>query len=209
MNKGIFITFEGIEASGKSTQADMLYRYLKERGYNTIITREPGGTLLGKKIRDILLSPTDESFPEIAEILLYEADRNIHIQNVIKPNLERGFIVISDRFYDSTVAYQHFGRGLPLDTVDFLNSIASQGIKPDITFLLDIEVETAFERLKNKGRMDRIESQGIDFHKRVREGFLSIAKANSDRFIVLDANRPIQHIFSSVVSVLFERFDIK
>lgn len=206
MEKGIFITFEGIEASGKSTQAKMLYEYLKEKGYNVTLTREPGGTNLGKKIRDILLSHTEEIFPEIAEILLYEADRNIHIHNIIKPNLNKGGIVISDRFYDSTTSYQHFGRGISIDIVNFLNELASEKIVPDITFLLDVDVEIAFERLKE---MDRMESQGIDFHKRVREGFLKLAKDNPDRFVVIDATKPISDIFDSIRNVLWERFNIR
>ncbi|MCX7760084.1 MAG: dTMP kinase [Hydrogenothermaceae bacterium] len=206
MEKGIFITFEGIEACGKTTQSKLLYSYLIDNGYKAVLTREPGGTELGKKIREILLSHTEEKFPKIAELLLYEADRNIHIHNVIKPKLEEGFIVISDRFYDSTTAYQHYGRNIDFSIVDYLNRLATEGYKPDITFLIDIPVEKAFERLKSK---DRLESESIDFHIKVREGFLYIARKDVDRVVMLDGLQSIEDIFKQVISILKNRNIIK
>lgn len=202
MGKGVFITFEGIEACGKTTQSKMLFHYLIDTGYRAITTREPGGTSLGIRIREILLSHTEEIFPSVAELMLYEADRNIHINNVIKPKLNEGYIVISDRFYDSTTAYQHYARGIDLDVVFFLNSLASENIRPDITFLIDIPVEMAFERLEKK---DRLESEGLDFHNKVRNGFLEIARREVDRFVILDGMDDIQSIFNKVKSVLKER----
>lgn len=199
MKKGIFITFEGIEASGKTTQAKMLYNYLKKNGYGTVLTREPGGTELGKRIRDILLSHCKENFPQIAELFLYEADRNIHVHNVIKPGLRKGKVVVSDRFYHSTLAYQHYARGIDFHLVNHLNEVASEGLKPDITFLLDLDVELAFTRLKN---LDRIESEGIEFHEKVREGFLQIAKLEPDRVVVIRADGSPEEIFSEVLQTL-------
>ncbi|MEZ0323773.1 MAG: dTMP kinase [Hydrogenothermaceae bacterium] len=202
MERGIFITFEGIEACGKTTQANKLYNYLIENGYKAVLTREPGGTILGKKIREILLSHTEEKFPILAELLLYEADRNIHIHNIIRPKLEDGFIVISDRFYHSTTAYQHYGRNINFDIVEYLNNLATEGIKPDITFLIDIPVEKSFERLKSR---DRLESESIDFHRKVREGFLKIAEKEQDRMVVLDGIQSIDDLFNQIISTLKDR----
>ncbi|MCX7737985.1 MAG: dTMP kinase [Hydrogenothermaceae bacterium] len=199
MKEGIFITFEGIEASGKTTQAKMLYSYLKEKGYRTVLTREPGGTELGKRIRDILLSHCEENFPQIAELFLYEADRNIHVHNVIKLGLQKGKVVVSDRFYHSTLAYQHYARGIDFRLVNYLNEVASEGLKPDITFLLDLDVDLAFSRLK---KLDRIESEGIEFHKKVREGFLQIAELEPDRVVVIRADGSPEEIFSEVLQTL-------
>lgn len=205
MDRGIFITFEGIEASGKSTQARMLCDYLTRKGYSPVLTREPGGTNLGRKIRDILLSHTDEIFPPVAELLLYEADRNIHLHNIIKPALDCGSIVVCDRFFDSTTAYQHYGRGIDLNIVRLLNSLASEGLNPDITFLLDLDVEVAFSRLKEK---DRMESQGIEFYRKVREGFLELARMYPERIVVIDATMPAIEVHSQIVQVTCQRFDL-
>lgn len=205
MDRGIFITFEGIEASGKSTQAKLLSDYLQQKGYSVILTREPGGTQIGKKIREILLSHTQEIFPAVAELLLYEADRNIHIHNILKPALEKGKVVVCDRFFDSTTAYQHYGRGIDLYIVDFLNNLASESLKPDITFLLDVDVDVAFSRLKE---MDRMESQGVQFHKKVREGFLEIARKHPDRIVRIEANQTADEIHRQIVHILNKRFSL-
>ncbi len=199
---GVFITFEGIEGAGKSTQANLLYQYLKEKGKKAILTREPGGTETGKKIREILLSETEENFPYVAELFLYEADRNFHVNNLIKPHLEKGFYVVCDRYTDSTLAYQGYARGLDINLVERLNNIATQCLYPDITFLIDIPVELSLERLgKNK---DRIESEGIEFHRRLREGFLKIA-TKEERVVILDGKKDIQTIFKEILEVLKER----
>ncbi len=200
---GFFITFEGIEGCGKTTQAKKLYEYLNMLGFKTHLTKEPGGTLIGSEIRRILLSQWEEKFPPIAELLLYEADRSIHTNNVIKPLLQQDYIVVSDRFYDSTTAYQHYGRGIDYNFVDFLNKTVTEGLKPDITFLLDISVEEAFKRLDRK--KDRIENESLDFHRKVREGFLIIAEKEKDRFIILDATKSPDDIFQEVLKALKER----
>ncbi|MDM7273516.1 dTMP kinase [Sulfurihydrogenibium azorense] len=200
---GVFITFEGIEGSGKSTQAKRLYEYLINIGIKAYLTREPGGTSIGKKIREILLSHWEENFPFIAELLLYQADRNIHVNNIIKPLLQQDYIVISDRFYDSTTAYQHYARGIDYSIVDYLNKLATEGIKPHITFLLDLPVQEAFKRLNRE--KDRLESEGLNFHQKVREGFLKIADMEKDRVIVLDGLKSPDEIFNQILNILKER----
>jgi dTMP kinase len=200
---GVFITFEGIEGSGKSTQAKRLYEYLTNIGIKAYLTREPGGTSIGKKIREILLSHWEENFPSIAELLLYQADRNIHVNNIIKPLLQQDYIVISDRFYDSTTAYQHYARGIDYSIVDYLNKLATEGIKPHITFLLDLPVQEAFKRLNRE--KDRLESEGLNFHQKVREGFLKIADMEKDRVIVLDGLKSPDEIFNQILNILKKR----
>ncbi|MGB9693820.1 MAG: dTMP kinase [Fervidobacterium sp.] len=195
----LFIVFEGIEGCGKTTQAKRLFNYLTAQGFKTHLTKEPGGTDLGMKIRDLLLSHHTETLPPIAELLLYEADRSIHIHNVIKPFLHKDYIVISDRFYYSTIAYQHFGRGLSYDLITLLNTATTESLKPDITFLLDIPVEEAFKRL-NRQR-DRIESESISFHQKVREGFLTIAKQDKN-IVIIDATQSPDDVFNQVLQAL-------
>ncbi len=203
--KGYFITFEGVEGAGKSTQAKMLHAFLKERNIPSVLTREPGGTNLGKKIREILLTPTDEIFPPNAELMLYEADRNIHVHNVIKPNLEKSVTVICDRFTDSTLAYQGYARGLDLNLIEELNNIATEGLKPDLTFLIDIPVEEGFKRIKKEREIDRIEKESLEFHRRLREGFLKIAEKNKDRVIVIDGRNDPDMIFKEIIKNLKKR----
>jgi dTMP kinase len=200
---GFFITFEGIEASGKTTQINLLYDYLKSLGKSVVKTREPGGTKIGQKIREILLSKWDEKFPYIAELLLYEADRNIHIHNLIKPSLEAGYIVLSDRYIDSTTAYQHYARGIDYKIVSYLNTLATDGLKPNLTFLIDIPVEISLKRLSES--KDRIESEDIEFHKKLREGFLKIAENEKDRFVVIDGTMDIMEIHKIIVDTLKQR----
>ncbi len=203
--RGFFITFEGIEGAGKSTQAKMLYEYFIKNRKKSILTREPGGTDLGRKIREILLNPSQEIFPPIAELMLYEADRNIHIHNVIKPYLERGYYVISDRFTDSTLAYQGYARGLNIELVKNLNKTASEGITPDLTFLIDIPVEEGMSRIHRIRKKDRIEQEDIVFHKRLREGFLKIAEMEKERIVVLDGKKDKYLIFYEILEILKKR----
>jgi len=200
---GFFITFEGIEASGKTTQINLLYDYLKIIGKNVIKTREPGGTKIGQKIREILLSKWDEKFPYIAELLLYETDRNIHIQSIVKPSLKAGYTVLSDRYIDSTTAYQHYARGIDYEIVSHLNTLATDRLKPNLTFLIDIPVEISLKRLSES--KDRIESEDIEFHKKLREGFLKIAENEKDRFVVIDGTMDIMEIHKIIVDTLKQR----
>lgn len=200
MKNGVFIVFEGIEGAGKTTQAKNLYEYLNSIGKKSILTREPGGTKTGKKIREILLSDTDEMFPPKAELFLYEADRNFHIHNVIKPNLEKGINVICDRYIYSSLAYQGYARGLDINLIKTLNDIATDGVYPDIVFLIDIPVEVSLQRLGNK--KDRIEKEGIDFHKRLRNGFLKIAEENKELFYIIDGTKKEKKIFEEIIYIV-------
>ena len=200
MGKGVFIVFEGIEEAGKTTQAKNLYEYLNRLGKKSILTREPGGTKTGKKIREILLSDTDEMFPPKAELFLYEADRNFHIHNVIKPNLEKGINVICDRYIYSTLAYQSYARGLDINLIKTLNDVATDGVYPDVVFLIDVPVEVSLQRLGNK--KDRIEKESIDFHKRLRKGFLKIAEENKELFYIIDGTKKEEEIFEEIIYIV-------
>ena len=203
--KGYFITFEGVEGAGKSTQANLLYQYLINNGKEAILTKEPGGTKTGRKIRQILLEKTEEIFPPVAELMLYEADRNFHIHNLIKPSLQQGKYIICDRFTDSTLAYQGYARGLDINLIKQLNEIATEGIKPDITFLIDIPVEEGLKRIRQTRQADRIEDEDIQFHKRLREGFLKIAENEKDRIVVLDGMESPENILAKIVEILKNR----
>ena len=203
--KGYFITFEGVEGAGKSTQAKLLYQYLIDNGKDVVLTKEPGGTKTGQKIRQILLEKTDEIFPPVAELMLYEADRNFHIHNLIKPSLQQGKYIICDRFIDSTLAYQGYARGLDINLIKQLNEIATEGIKPDITFLIDIPVEEGLKRIRQTRQADRIEDEDIQFHKRLREGFLKIAENEKERIVVLDGMELPENIFGKVIEILKNR----
>jgi len=195
MKKGLFITFEGTDGCGKTTQIELLKKYLEEKGYKVVLTREPGAKGLGEKLREILLN-YDGDVSSNCESFLFLADRAQHIDMLIKPAIERGEVVLCDRHTDSTVAYQGYGRGLDLDQIKMLNDIATNGVKPDMTFVFDIDIETAQKRVgKTK---DRMESAGIEFFKRVREGYLEIAKSEPERVKVLDATQTIETISNQV-----------
>lgn len=195
MKKGLFITFEGTDGCGKTTQIELLKRYLEKKGYKVVLTREPGAKGLGEKLREILLN-YDGDVSSNCESFLFLADRAQHIDMLIKPAIERGEVVLCDRHTDSTVAYQGYGRGLDLNQIKMLNDIATNGVKPDMTFVFDIDIETAQERVgKTK---DRMESAGIEFFKRVRQGYLEIAKSEPERVKVLDATQTIETIANQV-----------
>jgi dTMP kinase len=196
---GRLITFEGIEGCGKSTLAKELYEYLKSKSYKVIFTREPGGGKLGEKIREILLSNEFE-IPDYSELFLFLASRYEHTKNVIIPKLKEGYIVISDRYMDSTIAYQGYGRKIDLKLLEKLNEIATLGIKPDLTFLIDLPEEISFNRLKDK-ILDRIESEEIEFYKRVRFGYIEIARNEPLRFIILDGTMELQTLKQKVFEI--------
>lgn len=196
---GRLITFEGIEGCGKSTLAKELYEYLKSKNYKVIFTREPGGGKLGEKIREILLSNEFE-IPDYSELFLFLASRYEHTKNVIIPKLKEGYIVISDRYMDSTIAYQGYGRKIDLKLLEKLNEIATLGIKPNLTFLIDLPEEISFNRLKDK-ILDRIESEEIEFYKRVRFGYIEIARNEPLRFIILDGTMELQTLKQKVFEI--------
>lgn len=192
---GLFITFEGIDGCGKSTQLNLLADYLKEKGYEVVITREPGAKGLGEKLRDILLN-YDGEVSSNCEAFLFLADRAQHIDTIVKPAVEAGKIVLCDRHTDSTLAYQGYGRGVDLKQLKMLNNIATSGFKPNLTFVFDVDVETSQARVgKNK---DRMESAGIEFHKKVREGYLEIAKQEPERVKVLSGLDTKENVFVHV-----------
>ena len=201
LQRGAFITFEGGEGSGKSTQLHLLASRLESAGLPVRILREPGGTPVGEAVRALLLDPEHTGLDAIAELLLYEASRAQLVAEVIEPALESGEIVLCDRFCDSTVAYQGFGRGLPLADVTALNAIATGGLAPDRTVLLDIDPELGLSRATAHGA-DRLESEDIAFHRRVREGFLSVATAEPLRVRVVDASGDAETVASRVAAAL-------
>jgi dTMP kinase len=184
--RGKLITFEGGEGAGKGTQLELLYTLLDDRRIKYLPIREPGGTSVGEEVREILLNPANTQLSDIAELLLYEVARAQLLAEVIQPALEGGTLVICDRFYDSTTAYQGFGRGLPLETVLALNQIATNGLRPDLTIYLDLCPEEGLSRATKNGA-DRIELEGLSFHERVREGFLWLGETESIRFRVIEA----------------------
>ena len=199
MNNGLFITVEGADGCGKTTQLMLLAKYLKQHNYEVIVTREPGAKGLGEKLRDILLN-YDGDVSSRAELFLFLADRAQHMDVVIKPAVAAGKIVLCDRHTDSTVAYQGYGRGLDIERIKYLNVIATSGRKPDLTFVFDIDVETSMQRVgKDK---DRMESAGDEFFNKVRNGYLAIAKQEPERVKVFDATKPIEEIFKEVVTAI-------
>lgn len=199
MSKGLFITFEGGDGCGKTTQIKLLDEYLRSKGYQTLLTREPGSKGLGIKLREILLNYNGEVSPR-AESFLFLADRAQHVDCIIKPALENGVIVLCDRHTDSTVAYQGYGRGLDLEQIHNLNNIATNGLKPDLTIVLDVDVETSQKRVG--AEKDRMESAGIEFFERVRKGFLEIAKQEPERVKVVDSTQSIEEIHKQILELV-------
>ena len=202
--KGLFITFEGIDGCGKTTQIEMLSSDLQKEGIPFVLIREPGGTSIGEKIRTILLDKANSGMDERTELLLYEAARAQIVKEKIIPELESGKVVICDRFYDSTIAYQGYARGLDLQEIDFLNNWSAAGIKPDITFLLDLDEETAYRRRHGRSdEEDRLEAEGLLFMKKVRDGYLSRSKEDA-RFQVLDALKTPEEIYQQIRKTVWE-----
>jgi dTMP kinase len=197
--QGKLITLEGIDNSGKSTQAKRLYQHLKQLGWSTILIREPGGTEISEKVRKILLSSKNQSLAPEAELLLYQAARAQLVSEVIAPALRRDKIVVCDRFYDSTTAYQGYARELDSNLIEKLNKFASSGIVPDLTILIDIPVEIALKRGRKAGKLqDRLESERLNFHKKVRNGYLAIAKRHPGRVRIIKGDQSIEKIWQKL-----------
>lgn len=203
MSKGLFITFEGIDGCGKSTQLNLLKEEFNNKGIKFIEVREPGGTAVGEKIRTILLDRKNDSMTRMAELLLFEAARAQITEEVIIPALERGVNVICDRFYDSTTAYQGYANKMGRDLTDFLNLKATNETSPDITILLDIDPKTAYERRASRGEEDRIEMMGLAYQEMVREGYLELAKSE-DRIKVIDAARTPDVIYEEIQKLIWD-----
>ncbi len=194
--KGLFITFEGTDGCGKSTQIEKITQYLLSKDLDLVVTRDPGGTDLGKKLREILLGYEGKIY-ENCELFLYLADRAQHIDEKIIPALDQGKIVLCDRYVDSTLAYQGYGRGLDKDKILELNNIVSYGLIPDLTLYFDIDTEVAMQRIGDN--KDRLEDESIEFHKKVRNGFLELAN-KYNRIKVIDANQDIESVFTQAKS---------
>ncbi len=203
MEKGLFITFEGADGCGKTTQMKLLAEYLQKQGHDVVLTREPGGKGLGEKVREILLN-YDGEVSDRCESFLFLADRAQNIDIIVNPAVEAGKIVLCDRHTDSTVAYQGYGRGLDLDRINLLNNIAVNGRKPDLTFVFDIDTETSMKRVGKE--KDRMENAGIEFHNRVREGYLKIAQQEPERIKVIDASKSIEEIHKEVLNKIAKKF---
>ncbi len=200
---GFFLVFEGIEGSGKSLQLKFMARHLEARGVEPLVTREPGGTALGQGVRRLLLRDGDPC--PAAELFLYLADRAQHVEEVIKPALDKGKVVLCDRFYPSTLAYQGYGRGLDLGFIGEANERATGGLRPHAVVLLDLPVEEAMARIRGRD-LDRMEREALEFHRRVREGFLALAREEPGLFLVVNGTRRPEEVFQEVLDGLSRRF---
>ena len=202
MQAGKFITVEGIEGVGKSSNVEFLREAVEKRGFDVLTSREPGGTPMAERIRDMLIEHGDEPVPDIAELLLMFASRSLHVNNVIQPALAAGTWVICDRFTDASRAYQGGGRGFPQMDINRLVEWVHGDLRPDLTILLDAPVEIGMSRAGRRGRPDRIEIERVDFFERVRECYLSLAEAEPERFAVIDASGDIESVRASIESVI-------
>jgi len=206
-HRAMLITFEGLDFSGKSTQVRLFSESLTAEGIRNLVVRDPGGTAIGERIRSILLDRKELTMSDYTELFLFSASRSQLVHEIVKPTLEQGTVVVLDRFYDSTTSYQGWGRGLPLEAISTINTLASHGLVPDITYFIDIPVEEVDRRMVlQKAGADRMEMSGQAFYKRVREGFLSLA-SESPRFEVLDGTQAIQDIHSKVRARFEREFD--
>lgn len=203
MNKGLFVSIEGLDGSGKTTQINKIKDYVESKGYQTLIVREPGGTIIGEKVRDILLDNNHLEMTSVAEMLLYASSRAQLFEEKIKPYLDKGFCVICDRFVDSSVAYQGYGRLIDPKKVLETNLIAINNRMPDITFYLDIDPEESLQRRFNATKTDRLENEAMEFHHRVSEGYKTICKENKSRIVKINATNKI----NDISEVIYKKLD--
>jgi len=204
--RGKFISVEGGEGVGKSTNIEFIRQTLADRGIDVLVTREPGGTPLAEEIREILLARREESMVPSTELLLVFAARAQHLQRVILPALEKGQWVVSDRFTDATFAYQGYGRGLSLDDISDLEILVQKGLHPDVTILLDIDVEIGLQRARQRASLDRFEMEEIDFFKRVRQGYLARLNEEPERFALVNAGQELDAVQMDIAAVLQRLF---
>lgn len=195
---GLFITMEGPDGSGKSTVTRLLTEYLKEKGYEIVITREPGGTRISENIRNMILDNRNYKMSAVTEALLYAASRAQHVHQKIKPALEKGKVIICERFVDSSLVYQGIGRKLGIEKIKEINDFATQNIEPDITIFFDIPPELAADRRRNRRKKDRLEKESITFHKEVYKGYVKLAKMYPERITVIDATQNVDNTFKQV-----------
>ena len=204
MSRGLFISFEGTDGSGKTTQYRLFAEYLVSLGYEVVTTREPGGTPISEKIRGIILDPENTEMDDMTEALLFAAGRAQHVAQLIRPSVEAGKIVLCDRFMDSSIAYQGYARGLG-DCVRIINEYAVAGMQPDLTFLLDLPPQAGRARNVKAGKADRLEKQAMEFHSKVYEGYKKLAEIYPDRFIVIDAAGSIEEVQARIRREFLER----
>ena len=208
MSKGFFITFEGGEGSGKTTQSELLYKNLKQKGLNVTRTREPGGTILGESIREILLKGEKDKMSSLTELYLFAAARRDHIDNIIEPSLKNNEIVICDRFIDSTTAYQGYAGNIDLNLINSINNFTIGSIIPNITYIFDIDPDIGLKRsIDTTSEEIRFEEKDIEYHKKIRSGFLEIAKNNSDRCIVIDAEQKLKKIEELLLNLTIKKYE--
>jgi len=199
----MFITFEGIDLSGKSTQAKLLYNYLKKSGKKAILVREPGGTRISEKIRDILLDKKHSKMFSLTEFLLFSASRQQLTEEVIRPHLNKGYFVICDRYYDSSTAYQGYGGQVAMKTILKINNIATNGLNPNLTFFIDIDMKESAARRKSMGKSkDRMEQKKLKYFDKVIKGYRSLSKKEGRRFKMIDGKKPIGIIQEEILSIL-------
>ena len=211
MSKGFLVSLEGPEGAGKTSVIEALIPILEDRGVEVLTTREPGGVLIGEKIREVILDPSHTEMDPKTELLLYIASRRQHLVEKVLPALAAGKLVIMDRFIDSSVAYQGFGRGLDIDAIDWLNQFATDGLKPDLTLYFDIEVEEGLARIAaNSDReVNRLDMEGLDLHRKVRRGYLSLLEKETDRIEKIDASLPLDQVIENTQQLLFDRMGLR
>jgi len=201
----LFITLEGPDGGGKSSQAQRLAEYLRAENIEVLLTREPGGSPIGDQIRNVIMELENTDMDARTEFLLFSASRAQHIAEVIRPNLENGLTVISDRFFDSSLAYQGFGQRLPLETLKAITNFATSGLTPDLTLLLDLPVEEGLRRREADGNWNRMDAYDMDFHRRVRRGYLKLAAETPDRWVILNAEQSFDALQDEIRHAVMER----
>ena len=211
MSKGFLVSLEGPEGAGKTSVLEALIPILEDRGVEVLTTREPGGVLIGEKIREVILDPSHTEMDPKTELLLYIASRRQHLVEKVLPALAAGKLVIMDRFIDSSVAYQGFGRGLDIDAIDWLNQFATDGLKPDLTLYFDIEVEEGLARIAaNSDReVNRLDMEGLDLHRKVRQGYLTLIEREGNRIEKIDASLPLDQVIENTQQLLFDRMGLR
>ncbi|KOP28121.1 thymidylate kinase [Hapalosiphon sp. MRB220] len=207
---GKLIVFEGVEGCGKTTQIQLCSEWLQSLGISVLVTREPGGTSLGLHLRRLLLEKSpDQPIADRTELLLYAADRSQHVEEELRPNLEAGKTILCDRYTDSTIAYQGYGRGLDMSLIDKLNSIATNGLESDITLWLDLDVEVGLARKRGTSTtLDRIEQEAIAFHRRIQQGYAELAKTYPRRIVRIDANANVEIVQKQIQKVLTQKLKV-
>ena len=211
MSQGFLVSLEGPEGAGNTSVLEAIIPILEDRGIEVLSTREPGGVLIGEKIREVILDPSHTEMDPKTELLLYIASRRQHLVEKVLPALAAGKLVIMDRFIDSSVAYQGFGRGLDIEAIDWLNEFATDGLKPDLTLYFDIEVEEGLARIAaNSDReINRLDMEGLDLHRKVRQGYLSLLEKEANRIVKIDASLPLDQVIANTQQLLFDRMGLR